>query len=40
MRKTKLAAGVLALAAIVGVQSAYAEGLVKYKITDDAIKAS
>ena len=40
MRKTKLAVAVLALAGIVGAQSALAEGVVKYKITDDAIKAS
>lgn len=41
MRKTKLAAGVLAVASLVGIQSALADShIVKYKITDDAIKAS
>ncbi len=41
MRKTKLAAGVLAIAATVGVQSAFADSHIKnYKIVDDAIKAS
>jgi len=41
MRKTKLAAGILAIAASVGIQSALADNhMVKYKIEGDAIKAS
>jgi len=41
MRKTKLAAGVLAIAATVGIQSALADShIVKIKIEDDAVKAS
>ena len=41
MRKTKLAAGVLAVAATVGIQSALADSHIKkYVIKDDAIAAS
>jgi len=41
MRKTKLAAGILAIAATVGIQSALADShIVKIKIEDDAVKAS
>ena len=41
MRKTKLAASVLAITASVGIHSALADNhMVKYKIEDDAIKAS
>ncbi len=41
MRKTKLAAGVLAIAATFGIQSALADShIVKIKIEDDAVKAS
>jgi len=41
MRKTKLAAGILAIAASMGIQSALADShMVKFKIEGDAIKAS
>ena len=41
MRKTTLIAGVLAVAGMIGAQSALAGGhMKKYKIEDDAIKAS
>jgi len=41
MRKTKLAAGVLAIAGVVAAQSAFADShMKKYKIKDDAISAS
>ncbi len=41
MRKTKLAAGILAIAATVGIQSTLADShIIKIKIKDDAVKAS
>lgn len=41
MTKTKLAAGVFAIASVMAVQSAFADGHMKsYKVEDDAIKAS
>ncbi len=41
MRKTKLAAGIIAVASVMAVQSAFADSHIKkYKIEDGAIKAS
>jgi len=41
MTKTKIAAGIFAIASVVAIQSAFAGGhMKKYKVEDDAIKAS
>jgi sulfur-oxidizing protein SoxX len=41
MKKTKLAAGIFAIASVVAIQSAFADSHIKkYKVEDDAIKAS